>query len=107
MEPHVQSQIDDIVTHVVNAVPTRAIYLFGSYAKGTSRAESDIDLYVLTDNAKRPMDYLREINRTIRSVRRMPVDILVMPYQMFQERAALVPTLEHRVLKEGVRLYEQ
>lgn len=107
MEQHIQKQIDDIVTHVVCAVPTRAIYLFGSYAKGTQHADSDLDLYILTDDAKRPMEYLRDINRTIRPVRRMPVDILVMPYRMFQERAMLVPTLEHTVFKEGVCLYGQ
>lgn len=107
MESFAQQQLDEIVSRVVSSVPTRTIYLFGSYAKGTQRPDSDLDLYVLTDDAKRPMDYLRDINRSIRPIRRMPVDILVMPYQLFHERAALVPTLEHTVMKEGVRLYGQ
>ena len=107
MEQHIRNQLDDIVSRVIDAVPTRAIYLFGSYAKGTQRSDSDLDLYVLTDDSKRPMDYLRDINRMIRPVRKMPVDILVMPYHQFHERAALMPTLEYMVQKEGVCLYEQ
>ena len=45
--------LDDIVGSIVNTVPTDAIYVFGSYARGEQTPDSDIDLYV-TFNEKSP-----------------------------------------------------
>ena len=46
--------LDDIVGSIVSTVPTDAIYVFGSYARGEQTPDSDVDLYVVTkDAAKR------------------------------------------------------
>ena len=48
--------LDDIVGSIVSTVPTDAIYVFGSYARGEQTPDSDVDLYVVTkDAAKRPL----------------------------------------------------
>ena len=39
--------LDDIVGSIVNTVPTDAIYVFGSYARGEATAASDIDVIVV------------------------------------------------------------
>jgi len=50
--------LDDIVDSIVSTVPTDAIYVFGSYARGEQTPDSDVDLYVVTkDAAKRPLAY--------------------------------------------------
>ena len=38
--------LDDIVGSIVSTVPTDAIYVFGSYARGTAKEASDVDLLV-------------------------------------------------------------
>ena len=39
--------LDDIVGSIVSTVPTDAIYVFGSYARGEQTPDSDVDLYVV------------------------------------------------------------
>ena len=41
---------------------------FGSYAIGTARAGSDLDLFVIKDGAERPVARRRAIERTLFSV---------------------------------------
>lgn len=105
MNPEVLSQLNQIVQRVVAAVPTRAIYLFGSYARGDQHEGSDLDIYVLTDDKKHPMDYILEIAKAIRPVKRMPVDVLAMPFYRFEERSTQLPTLEYTVATEGIKIY--
>jgi len=108
LETSISNQLPDIINSVINAVPTQEIILFGSYARGTPKPDSDLDIYILTsDDKKRPIDYLRDINRSLRSFRTLPIDILVTPYHTFYERAKFIPTLEYTVLKEGQRIYGQ
>src|SRR5437867_10243178 len=35
-------------------MPLRAVYLFGSHARGESRPDSDVDLCIVADGAERP-----------------------------------------------------
>lgn len=106
MDPSAQRQLDQMVEQIVATVPTRAIYLFGSHARGDARKGSDIDIYVLTDDDKKhPMDCIFEINSAIRPIEKIPTDILALSYRRFEERSILFPTLEYTVAKEDKRIY--
>ncbi len=108
MREGLSNRLNDIIHSVVNSVPTQEIILFGSYARGTQESNSDLDLYILTsEDKKRPMDYLRDINRSLGTFSSLPIDILISPYQTFYERAKLTPTLEHTVLQEGLHIYKR
>jgi len=78
-----------------------AVYLFGSVAKGTSRAESDVDVGVLYEVAP-------------------PSELLAQPFgdeaalaELFGRRVQIVvmngapPDLIHRILRDGVLVVER
>lgn len=56
--------------------PFSAIYLFGSYAKGTSHKWSDIDVAVVSDKMKRNRDESRFLLWRIRR----DVDLMIEPH---------------------------
>ncbi|GHV75346.1 hypothetical protein AGMMS49942_01670 [Spirochaetia bacterium] len=84
------------------------IYLFGSYAYGTPREDSDYDFYVvLNDNAKLPLLVMEDLNMRLDHLPiLMPVDFLTQYRSTFEERRKYL-TLEHTVAEKGVLLYDK
>ncbi|MBP5443847.1 MAG: nucleotidyltransferase domain-containing protein [Treponema sp.] len=83
------------------------IYLFGSYAKNTQRADSDYDFYiVMPDDAGNEILLGQKAYRSLRGIRKTPVDIVVGHESAF-ERLKTQPTLEREVFRDGVILYEK
>ncbi|GMO21278.1 MAG: nucleotidyltransferase domain-containing protein [Spirochaetaceae bacterium] len=83
------------------------IILFGSYAYGTPREDSDIDIYVvLKDGTKNPLLWLQDISVTLGSMENYePIDVLANYKSRFEYRSAGGPTLERTVDNKGVVLY--
>lgn len=91
---------------LVEQLSPRKIYLFGSYAYGTPREDSDYDFYIVLDDSR--TDWHGETvkaYRAIRNARTHPVDILVGTESKFEKRKKL-PTIEQEVFQKGVLLYE-
>lgn len=82
------------------------IILFGSHADGNATAESDIDLCVIADlKNKRKIELMREIRRALIDLISSPLDILVYNEDEFNARAGFGNTLEHKIMREGIKLY--
>jgi predicted nucleotidyltransferase len=81
---------DDDIARIVDRIVARQAPLvvgtFGSYAIGTARAGSDLDLFVIKDSAERPIAQRHAIQRTLFSVLH-PLDIHVFTPEEFEERA--------------------
>jgi predicted nucleotidyltransferase len=83
------------------------IYLFGSYAYGTPHEDSDYDFFVvLKDDVKTPLSIIDEIYRSLCGPGYKPTDILVNHKSHF-ERRSTQPTMERKIAREGVVLYER
>ena len=81
------------------------IYLFGSYANGTYTKDSDFDFYIVVDDSRTDLvSLMTQAHKSIRSVKRHPVDILVGTQSRFDERKAHA-TLEREVAQKGILLY--
>jgi predicted nucleotidyltransferase len=84
------------------------VILFGSYAYGTPRKDSDYDFFVvLRDGTKKPILVLQEIYRTLaKNPMLIPVDVLANYKSHFDWRSTQ-PTIERKIASEGVVLYER
>ena len=82
------------------------IILFGSYAYGTPREESDIDIYiVLKDGSKLPILALQDVYCVLGNIENYEqVDILANYKSRFEVRST-GPTIERTIANKGVVLY--
>jgi predicted nucleotidyltransferase len=100
-----QQQIEQAVRMLAKAVRPAKIILFGSYARGDARHDSDVDLLVVESavpNRRFEMARLRNILRPLR----IPVDILVASETELREWSHLPGHILYWALKEGKALHE-
>ncbi|MCL4514975.1 MAG: nucleotidyltransferase domain-containing protein [Firmicutes bacterium] len=108
MSLKMQEELEQAVKVLSRSVMPQKIYLFGSHAKSSANGESDIDLCIITETmGKRKNDIIREARKAISSVLETPMDLLVYDLDEFSELARLNTTFEHKILQEGILLYEQ
>jgi len=94
-------------TAVEVANPSRVI-LFGSWARGEARWDSDVDLAVLLPDSSGPE--LPNLHRTLR--RRleqvpMSIDLVMFTEGLAKEFAHSINSIYYRILKDGKVAYEQ
>ena len=79
MDKRIQDELKTITDIIVNTIPVKRIFLFGSYATGITHDESDLDIYVvMSENTDlREIDAIRLIRKAIRDIKTMPIDIVV------------------------------
>ena len=99
----------EIVDLIVAAVPTAAIYLFGSHARGEANESSDIDLYVVTsDEKKSPIRYATEARNAVfdRIYREgYDFDLISRSQNAFESARKKHFNVEYYVVQDGVKLY--
>jgi len=106
MDTAVQAELDKLKELIVNAMPVEQIYLFGSYAYGTPRKDSDLDLYVVLKDGlpMRDLDAGLQIRLAIARKKSMPVDIIAKNKKDFTSRLDDI-TLERKVNRDGIRIH--
>lgn len=100
-----QQQIEQAVRILAQAVRPVKIILFGSYARGDARYDSDIDFLVVESavpNRRSEMARLRNILRPLR----IPVDVIVASEAELREWGHLPGHILYWALKEGKALHE-
>ena len=103
-------EVNEYLKHIVKSIketmPVSAIYLFGSYATGTFREDSDLDIYVVTpDKSKRRLEYALNASIAIGFPKKMAIDIIVGYEDRFEHRKDVINTVEHEIQKKGVNIY--
>jgi len=99
-------EINEIVSSILSSVPALEIYLFGSFAKGLEKDDSDYDFYVVIpdDSGMRELEASRAINRRINK-RTRGIDMLVGTQSKFNRRKDYFYSIENEVMETGVKLY--
>ena len=97
-------EITELCDRLVSQLSPSRVYLFGSFADGTNRDESDFDFYiVMGDDTTDLADATTRAYRSIRRLKRRPVDILVGTESGFENGKG--QGLKREVAEKGVLLY--
>jgi predicted nucleotidyltransferase len=98
------SVIQSLVRQIAEKFNPQKIILFGSYARGNPRPESDIDLLVIMETE------MREIEQAIAICQQLDylfgLDLIVYTQKHLAERVEMGDWFLRDVLKEGKVLYE-
>ncbi len=105
---------DELETQIQDALrPLRPekVILFGSYAWGQPTEDSDIDLYVVTQDDFMPAtwrqkrDIVRAVSNRILDLRtRYAIDLLVHTRPMHRKFVEIDSSFARQIMEEGVRL---
>lgn len=96
--------IQELVRRIAERFQPERIILFGSYAYGKPRPESDVDLLVVMDTPMREMQQAVEIRQHINPL--FGVDILVYTPSHLQQRIKYGDSFLKEITEKGVTVYE-
>ncbi len=99
-------EIRAVVKKIADRFQPEKVILFGSYAYGTPKPESDVDLLVVMETKLRERQQRLEISRAI-SPRPFPMDILVRTPSDLEHRLALGDFFLREITTSGKILYER
>jgi predicted nucleotidyltransferase len=103
-------EIQEIILKIVHKISLdyhpEKIILFGSYAQGNSRPDSDIDLFIIKDTKQRRVDRFVEVKRIVYdSKRKYVVSPLVYTPKEIEERVSMGDDFIREILETGRVLY--
>ncbi len=98
--------IQKIIKQIVDAVHPKKIVLFGSHAYGHPTPDSDLDLLIVMESKKRPVERAVEVSKSIRFYP-IPMDIMVRTPAEIRNRIQLGDSFFREVMERGKVIYEQ
>jgi predicted nucleotidyltransferase len=99
-------KIEQAVRILAQEASPERIILFGSYARGESRPDSDVDFLIIeSGNVDRHKEMVR-LRRAL-SPMRIPVDIIVKSVKAIQEWGDVPGSFLYSALREGRVVYEK
>ena len=99
-----QKAIDQVVQQIVEKFKPQKIILFGSYARGKPRPESDVDILVVMDTPLKEVQQAIQICQQIEY--RFGLDLIVHTPKHLAERVKMGDWFLRDILEEGKTLYE-
>ena len=98
--------ITEIVDRILKGYKPKKVILFGSYAYGEPTEDSDIDLLIIKNTDKRPIDRWIEVKRLLRDITRtVPIAPLVYTEKEIEQRMAIKDFFIEEILEKGDVLY--
>jgi uncharacterized protein len=95
-----EDTIAQAVARLVEAANPERIVLFGSYARGDARADSDLDFLVVESEVTDRAREMVRLSRALRSLR-VPVDVLVVSRDELERYGREAGSVYWWALKEG------
>jgi predicted nucleotidyltransferase len=83
----IQEDLALVMQAIVSNTPIEALFLFGSWAYGEPKADSDIDIYlVIPDNDSDLIELNAEIRYALYKKLSLPLDLLIAKKSVFERR---------------------
>jgi predicted nucleotidyltransferase len=99
-----QKAIDDVVRQIAEKFHPQKIILFGSYARGNPRPESDVDLLVVMETKLKPVQQEIEICKKLDY--EFGMDLLVYTPKILAERITLGDSFLREIVRDGKVVHE-
>lgn len=98
-------EINELSNCFIRQLSPLKVYLFGSFADGRFTEDSNFDFYIVVDDSETDLITLvKQAYKSVRNVKKRPVDILVGTSSKFEERKNQL-SVENEVYQKGVLLY--
>jgi len=101
----ITAELKGIVENITDSIAVKKIILFGSYAYGNPRNNSNIDLCVITDDKRRKIEIIWDIQEVAYKSAKHSLDILVYRPDEFSDRSDSVSTIEKTISNKGILIY--
>jgi len=98
-------RLAEITRRIVEGFHPNKVILFGSYAWGVPRVDSDVDLLVIMESDARPAHRSAEISMACRPPHWV-MDILVRTPEEMDQRMKMGDPFIREILERGIVLYE-
>ena len=98
--------IEEMGEEIAKAFKPDKIILFGSYARGESTEQSDVDLLIIAESIEPPPKRSVPIYRLLRKYH-VPVDVMVRTPDEMKKYESLPFSFLQTACREGVTLYER
>ena len=106
LRPVTEELLREIVQCIVRTFAPEKIILFGSYASGSARPGSDIDLLIIMESDERPAERSLKVAQACRP-RFVGMDILVRTPAELARRLEIGDSFFKEIVQQGKVLYER
>jgi len=105
MQTTIQAELETIIQAITSNTKIEDLFLFGSWASGEPKPNSDLDIYlVIPDSDIDICDLNAEIRFALYKKLTLPLDLVISKKSVFERRSKAL-TLESTIAKQGVRIY--
>ena len=105
MKENIQEELTILIQTIASNTKIESIFLFGSWAYGEPKPDSDLDIYlVIPDNDTDICELNAEIRFALYKKLTLPLDLVIAKKSVFERRSKAL-TLESIIAKQGVRIY--
>lgn len=105
MTIQLKRQVNNIIKSIQPFKPEKVI-LFGSYAWGQPKKDSDFDLFIIKQTKENPSKRAYKVRRCLNNINES-FDILVFTHQEIQRRIAINDFFIQDILSRGEVIYEK
>ena len=104
--PRFKKIIAEITDRILNGYKPKKVILFGSYAYGEPTEDSDVDLLIIKNTDKKPLDRWIEVKKLLRDISRtVPISPLVYTEKEIEHRLAIKDFFIEEIFEKGDILY--